>query len=239
MSDRSHIVSMTWNPLRVLMMGRAWWRIVRDTSRLDEVFALADSLASPTVLGMIVDAFRQTPEGAHALETRPRLGPLDLPSLRRLPPNTFGRAFVDHLDGNGLDPNALPTRPADDEATYVQAHLFETHDVWHALTGFGADVAGELGLQAFYLAQFPARLSAAILSAGLANTMLFAFDDRDRRMDAIVRGWTLGRRARSVLGVDWSKLWTADLGDVRRSFGVDVDGVDHAPLRAEGARAAA
>jgi ubiquinone biosynthesis protein Coq4 len=34
---------------------------------------------------------------------------------------------------------------------------YETHDIWHVVTGFHTDVAGELGLQAFYLAQFPGR----------------------------------------------------------------------------------
>jgi ubiquinone biosynthesis protein Coq4 len=33
---------------------------------------------------------------------------------------------------------------------YVLSHLYEMHDLWHAVIGFETDVAGELALQAFY-----------------------------------------------------------------------------------------
>ena len=128
--------------------------------------------------------------------------------------------------GNGLDPRALPTREANDEGMYLVAHLFETHDVWHAVTGFGTDVAGELGLQAFYFAQFPARLSTALVAGGLLNTLLFAFDQRDARMHAIVRGWLLGKRARPLFGVRWNELWVTPMENVRRGLAVDLVGIE-------------
>ena len=37
--------------------------------------------------------------------------------------------------------------------SFVSHRLHETHDIIHVLTGFGTDLVGEMGLQAFALAQ--------------------------------------------------------------------------------------
>ena len=98
------------------------------------------------------------------------------------------------MEENNLDWEALIV-PEDDgtEGGWFFAHMRETHDIWHVATGFGTDVAGELGLQAFYLAQLKAPLSTLLLSVGMLNTFLYAMDDRDWRMRNIVRGWLMGK----------------------------------------------
>jgi ubiquinone biosynthesis protein COQ4 len=215
------------NPVQSAKMLYHFARLVRDPSRLGEVFEIAETLVDTNAMAPIVDAFRATPEGARALRERPRIGRVDMKALRALPEGTLGRAFAAHLDRNGLDPNALPMlEHTPDDGMYAHAHLYETHDVWHAVTGFGADVAGELGLQAFYLAQMPAKLGTVLLSLGLLNTFLYAFDERDARMREITRGWLLGRRAKTFLGMDWKALWTTPLSEVRARLNVDVDGID-------------
>jgi ubiquinone biosynthesis protein Coq4 len=229
-------------PLQLARAAIGFARVVREPDRLGEVFEFIDNLMIPQVTGPAIEAFRATEEGSRALRDRPRIGPVSLNELGALPEGTLGRAFADHLRSNGLDPSALPTREASSDEQYVSAHLYETHDVWHAVTGFGADRAGELGLQGFYLAQFPSRIAAGILTMGFVNTLLFEFDDRTARMDAITRGWVLGRRARSLLGVDWKALWAEPLADVRARYGVDVEVADgvlsllHEPAKATSAK---
>ena len=94
---------------------------------------------------------------------------------------------------NRLDLGALPSLPATTDTEYVRAHMQEVHDIWHVLTGFSTEVAGELGLQAFSLAQVGSPFAAGILTGGLANTLLYAFAERDVRMRAIVRGMAPGK----------------------------------------------
>jgi ubiquinone biosynthesis protein Coq4 len=108
----------------------------------------------------------------------------------------------------------------------VRAHLLEVHDIWHVLTGFGTQVAGELGVQAFSLAQLGSPFAAGIITGGMANTLLFAFPERDVRMRAIVRGWLLGKRARLLFGGTWARMWERPLEEVRAEFELDVPGVD-------------
>ena len=152
---------------------------------------------------------------------------MDVAALSALPEGTLGRAFADFLRAAKLDPNDLPELPADDDGSYTIAHLYETHDLWHVVTGFSSEVSGELGLLAFYMAQFPGRLSPMLLSAGLMNTASRAMDDRADRMDAIARGWTLGKQADRLFGLRWAELWERSLVEVQASLGL-VDGVSRA-----------
>lgn len=207
--------------LHLVGFARAALTVVRHPERLDQVIAMADHLSEGPAFDPIVAHVTATAEGRAVMADRPRVE-LDLPTLRGLPDGTFGRETARFLDARGLDPADLPHRPATDGRSWLRAHLFETHDLWHVVTGFDTDVAGEVGLQAFYLAQFPARLSAAILGLMMVNTLVYAFDDRDRRMEAVARGWDLGKRARPFLGVRWATLWTKPLTEVRALLGVEA-----------------
>lgn len=219
---------MPTNPLQSLRMVRAVVRLVRDPRRLDEVFRIADAMESAEIAARVEAEFRGDPAHLDALRDRPRIGRLEVARLAAMPPGTLGRAFGDFLVENQLDPEDIEVNAVRSDFDYVRAHLRETHDVWHVATGFATDVAGELGLQAFYLAQFRAPLAAMLLTVGMLNTLFYSMDDRDARMRAIARGWLLGKRARSLFGYRWAERWHAPLGEVRRELRLDVDEVDEA-----------
>ena len=86
------------------------------------------------------------------------------------------------------------------------------------LTGFDTDPAGEVGLQAFYLAQGRAHLPLLVIASVMMNTALYAYEDRGRRFDAIVRGWMLGKQAKRLAGIDWRQYFVRPLADVRREL---------------------
>ena len=208
-----------------ILLGRAavsFVDLVKNLDHLDRVFEISDAVASASVaeLEAMCAKLSSDPGGAAAFADKPRLR-VDLPALSRLPAGTLGRAFAEHLLANGLDPASIPTLPAQTDVDYLRAHFYETHDVWHAVTGFGADPAGELGLQAFYAAQTPSNLSTLLISIGLLNTAFFAREDRDRRFEAIARGWTMGKRATRLFGMRWDRLWTRPVSDVRAQLGIE------------------
>ncbi|MBK6516318.1 MAG: hypothetical protein IPG04_19990 [Polyangiaceae bacterium] len=221
------------SPLKLVNLARAvvaYTKIVRDPNQLGEVFQLADSLSEPAVMERLTASFRRDPRGRAALVRRARVR-VDLARLAALPAGTLGHAYASFMRDNRLTPEALPSLEGASEHEYVRAHLYETHDMWHALTGFGADVAGELGLQGFYSAQVDGPLATAILAAGLLNTALFTFDDRVARMDAITAGWSAGRAAAPLFGLDWEAAWSRPLAEVRQELGIDPAGC--APRRAQ------
>ncbi|MBL8678550.1 MAG: hypothetical protein JNK05_05270 [Myxococcales bacterium] len=208
----------------------AYSTLVRDPNKLEKVFALRDHVADEATLRAMLEHFRKDARGRDALAARPRIGRVNLDTLATLPADTLGGAFARNMRAYNLDPGALPVRESRDELSFLDAHLYETHDVWHTVTGFGVDVAGELGLQAFYAAQFPAKLSYAIMSAGLLNTMLVAMHDADRRMDAIAEGWAIGRRAKPFFGVRWADWWSRPLREVREELDVVPAGTSRAQV---------
>lgn len=219
---------MNLNPLRAAKTLYTLGVLVRDPNQLQKVFDMADAMATPKLLGPMVDVLARTPQGAKAFAERPRLH-IDLAALRLLPEGTLGREFAEHMIANGLDPSALPALPSPDDHSYLRAHLYETHDVWHAVTGFHTDWPSEIGLQAFYLAQIPGPLSAALVAVGCLRLAVYDMSSRDSVMDAIARGWSMGRRARPLFGVRWDELWNEPLADVRAELGIAAEDV---PARA-------
>jgi ubiquinone biosynthesis protein Coq4 len=195
-------------------------RLLLDPNRLGDVFILDRAISTPDVLDRIAARVRSDPAAAAALRRRRRLEPLDLDRLGAMAHGTLGRAVADFLRKRGLNPNDLPRKDDWDETSYVQAHLYETHDIWHVVTGFDTDVAGELGLQAFYSAQLDGPLPRYLLVGGLVQSRVWAPEDWGRRLDAIARGWTLGRRARPLFGQAWDDLWGQPLERVRRDVGI-------------------
>ncbi len=202
----------------------AFIALARDLNKLEQVFAILDKLERSEGGRAIVDGFSNDARFKSVFESRPRLGKLDFEAMLRLPVGSLGHSFASDMRRRGLDPAAVQQRQDDGtHAGYVFAHLRETHDVWHTATGFDVDVAGELGLQAFYMTQFEARLSMVLLSIGLLNTALYATPDYKRRMDAITHGWQLGSQAQPFFGFDWAAHWAEPLVEVRRKLGLPSD----------------
>lgn len=216
------------NALSISKLALEVARLVRTPTRLDSAIAVADLLArDPRTAKDMAAAFRATPEGARALRERPRLGQVDLEALAGMAPHTLGHAFARHVRSAGISLDALPRRPAVDEESYVDAHLYEVHDIWHVLTGFDVSIGGELGVLAFGLAKLPSRFAVILLGAGLLQTYLRDFHEYEDRMEAIVQGWRMGKDARSVLGVEWNRLWSEPLAEVRSRFGITPTSTCH------------
>lgn len=217
--------------LGLLRFSRTFIGLVRDTNRLDLVFKLVDNLDpdAPAAKAMFsrpdVAAFLAQPHAALRFE---------LAALRAMPEGSLGRHFAAFLDQRGLDPAGLYY--SDDgvqlDRERFKLHMERSHDLWHTVLGFDTDVAGELGLQAFTMAQLGSPLGYMILSAGMLNTMFTAPADGDRRMEAITRGWQLGQRLRPLFGADWATMITWPIERVREHFGVGPADVRAAAMAA-------
>lgn len=221
----THILNvMKMNPLRGLKALYSLAMLVRDPNRLNQVFEMADALATPEAMTPIIERISKDPRIARAMSEKHRVR-VKLSELRALPEGTLGRAFADHMVAANLDPSALPDLVATDDIAYFRAHLYETHDIWHAVTGFGTDLVGELGLQAFYLAQIPGPLPSLLVAVGFLRSGIYDPALTEPFMDALIRGWRMGKSAEPLFGVHWDELWTMPLADVRRRLGIDKSDV--------------
>ena len=79
--------------------------------------------------------------------------PIDPDALRTLPENTLGRRYVTFCDTNGITSDGHATSVPQLRETFtrdwVTHRFFKIHDILHVVTGFGADVPSEMGLQMF------------------------------------------------------------------------------------------
>lgn len=216
--------------LNVVENARVLWtflRLTRDPNRLDLVLKLTDSLDPSRRPG--ARKMLERPEVRAALAAGVKVPTLDLPKLRALPEGSFGRAAAEFFDGQGLDPGVLHHTPMAEQTDFMRfkQHMERTHDLWHVVTGFATDVPGELGLQAFSIAQIGSPLGYLLLSAGMFH---LAQDDElgARVLDELSRGWHHGKAARPFFGVDWEALFPLPLVEVRARMGLGPDGVPNA-----------
>ena len=120
----------------IVEIGFARSRLGRRFARWDETVALLN----------------QSPQASAVLAGTRVTPPIDLHALEALPAGTVGRVFAEHCRARELDPNLVHVPPTDEVGCFLH-HLYQTHDVWHVVTGWGNDLPGEVGLGGFYAAQ--------------------------------------------------------------------------------------
>jgi ubiquinone biosynthesis protein Coq4 len=203
----------------------AGYRLYKDPSRIDEFLEMVTRLTTAARIEPLADVIAATgPRAARACKER-RLMRVEPDELAACPPGSLGRAVHEHCVTNGIHPSTFPRRPNETPAQFVLAHIENTHDVWHPVTGFGADLPGEIGLQAFYLAQFPNPIGLLLMGMVPLRAATQEPGEYPRMFEAIVRGWLLGKRAAGLFGYAWDEHWDRPLEEVRRELGVDLAGV--------------
>lgn len=199
---------------------------VRDINRLDAVLDAIDdiTLTDRDRLRRIIDANPL----AQAFRASPVPPPIvDKALLHQYPKGSLGKMFAEFLDEKGINPADLVYAPSGDpNIDSFREHARTTHDLWHALTGFDTDPAGEVGLQGFYIAQQPSPVNVMLIALIFLNGFVKSPEDVARRVAALSRGWLLGKRARPLFGTNWNDLLAKPLAEVRRQFNIEVAAVD-------------
>ena len=207
--------------MRQLSAFQSGMSLVRNPNNLSEIIKLSDKLlemAGPEDIRKFSEDLCQTPQAIGAIENRYRVESCDVKALSQYRKGTLGYSYVKHLEKNEIAPESLTPPPVKDDFTYVVAHLYETHDIWHTVTGYGTSIADELGLASFGAAQLPSQFEYLLLAGGLLNTVFYQFDQRDERMTAIAEGWVLGKKAKPFFGIRWSEFWDKPLQQVRKEL---------------------
>jgi ubiquinone biosynthesis protein Coq4 len=219
----------TRNPFRYLA---AVFRLIRnDPSEVIDDAAIVELGFARSRLGRrfarwehTIDALKADPKTAPAMAARGSFGPIALSDLEGLPPGSLGRVFADHCRARGLDPNLVHV-PPDDEIGWFLNHLYQTHDIWHVVTGWGNDLAGEVGLGGFYAAQLRSPTFFGYMQALVNFNVIWRRADLDEVSAAFSEGYRCGKAAEPLFGTDWDELWTLPIRQVRERFAIDRDGI--------------
>lgn len=150
-----------------------------------------------------------------------------LDELLKLPPNSLGYVYATSLQAAGLkpldvDPSLFSWERVDSDVSYVEYRYQITHDLWHVVTGFDTSPLGELGLQAFYLAQFRLPSALVALVGGLVGFMVSSPEALPVLMATIEQGWQMGKTANQLIAQQWEEHWEKPVSQWQEELNIQV-----------------
>jgi len=225
-------------PLRALAAGARWLSNPVSAGGAKQVPRMLMYATGPEMLSA-VEQMRIHPTGRRILADRPDLASfLSNPSaLSTMPHGSLGRAFHDAMNVAGGIPGYMlagliyrdgffDSYEMPEDARYAIERSRWLHDLFHILTGYGTDLAGE-GLQIYfelgYRLSIPFRL-AALTPQGLGPLLFLRPHVGQRRWRALLREaharGTAARQSQPPMYVYWEELLPRPLAEVREELGV-------------------
>jgi ubiquinone biosynthesis protein COQ4 len=205
--------------------GKFVLRSTIDTNKLmcsDLIASFGEATAQPYFIDKLRNRMLLNPTGRRILRDRPRITStsLDIPRLRKLPPNTLGYAYASWLDREGVSPD---TRAAvqyidSEECAYVMQRYRECHDFYHALVGLPVFREGEVALKAFEFA------NTGLPMTGLAVFSAFTLKKAEwRRFREVYGPWATRNGAQSddVINIYWEEELETDIDVLRTRLGIE------------------
>lgn len=143
-------------PVRPLHAFVSVIRLILNKEDTRQVFEVLQSMSGRSGKRLFKDLV-STPYGRRVVTEPVRLEKIlsNRDWLRALPDGSFGRVYLDFMEGENLTPEGLLSSAADAGIDYegdtqfpefrrMFLHLSMSHDLWHVLTGYGRDALGEL-----------------------------------------------------------------------------------------------
>ena len=199
--------------------------LLANPDDLPQVFTLLEALAGDTHERM-ERRLATSDAGRRILAERPNIVPLleDREALRRLPDGSLGRAYLAFLESENISAAGIQNADARGRAhpeslppveAYLHQRMRDTHDLWHAVTGYKGDVVGEAALLAFTLGQIWNTGIGLLVAVGFYKT----FGSPEARA-LIVDGFRRGHRAAWLPEQPWESMLAMPVAEVRAKLGI-------------------
>ena len=202
--------------------------LIRDPNNTAEGFRVIEAL-DPLVHHRELECMSSEPSGEKLLRERPALLDVlrDRSTLEALPEGTLGHEYRKFCLREGLEPDGFVevgeagSQAIDDVLVRYAAHRFrDSHDVWHVACGFGADLAGEAAILAFYSVQTRSPGLFLLLIGAMLHSFVVG-KAAGKTMRRLARfGWRSGKRARPLAAAPWEEWIGRPLADVRAELGI-------------------
>jgi ubiquinone biosynthesis protein Coq4 len=207
--------------LQAMPAFQGFLALMANNYSLDSVEEMAKILLETPSFERAVAHLQKDPVAAAMIAERYMAPPHDLDALLGCPPDSLGYLYAKEMKARRLQAEDLYIQiPIVSEASYVEARLSQTHDIWHIVTGFDVSEMGEIGLQAFHLPQFPYPLAVALLSSSLMATLLFQAYELPQLLVAIRQGWEMGHVAKPLFAQKWEEGWDKPLATWREALNI-------------------
>ncbi len=202
----------------------SFMRLIEQPAEFSAIYTI-DTILRQTELSAVACTYLKSEPAVAAIIQESYIGPIpQIEVLLSYPANSLGYQYAAHLQANQFTPVFYPQQTFDDDISYLTLRRSQTHDIYHVITGFGTDLPGEVGLQAFQLAQTRSPLAIPLIATALAATLdqsvLFC-----QLMTQLQRGWEMGIQAQPFLAQKWEEAWEKPVVDWRQDLGVKVPDV--------------
>jgi ubiquinone biosynthesis protein COQ4 len=207
-----------------------------EPDETDKVFELIDAMGGRGD-ERTVQHFASHPEARRMFVEKPSLlaALAARDRMQALPEESFGRAYLAFAQRNGFSVDGLLTArdrgigelnaQLDAERQWFFDRLNLMHDLWHVLTGYETDAAGETALLAFSVGQGLSNRTVQVLlltaMAAAPKREGFAFQR------FVLQAHRRGRRAGPLLAQRYESLLARPLEEVRRELGIEPLGAAH------------
>ncbi|MEH2304514.1 Coq4 family protein [Nostoc sp.] len=188
----------------------------------DRVFDFEDALDQTEMAQLAVNELKKIPEVNTLFTERWLPAPFNLDDLGKLPEGTLGHVYAREMKARGFDPYFYKKVPVVDDISYLKMLWRSTHDIYHVVAGFDTNGIGEIGLQAFFLAQTPIPISVMLLSFGMVMISLYQPNNFKALMTEISRGYRVGSHTPGkLIAQKWDQLWDVQVSEIRERLGVN------------------
>jgi ubiquinone biosynthesis protein Coq4 len=196
---------------------------LREPDQLDSIFKLAQNMKQSDLASYMHDVLMADASMREMIAERWQPTHYSLQELQNLPEGTLGNAYANQLLALNLSPDdLLPKGEIKTDLDYIQLRLRQTHDIMHVITGFKTNAAGEIGLQAFNLAQIKSPVSALIIFGGILSGLKRKSNSSlDDLLIALSKGFRMGEEAVTLQTQKLEAEWGTNLEELRKRYRVD------------------
>lgn len=192
-----------------------------NPTQTEAVFDMADGLRRTALYEQFTKYAHSQPAIAQLLQERYFAPSSDLEQLLSYPQDSLGYHYAATMKQAGLQPDFYRTLNVEDDYSYIALRMRQTHDIWHIVTGFGTDLAGELALQAFTLAQTRSPLAVAIVAASMMYALKSA-SPLSPIIESLYQGWKMGENTEPFLAQKWEEDWEKPLAEWRADLKIEA-----------------
>lgn len=217
---------------------------VRNPEDTSNVFRIAEALSLGAPERMARKMRRSAPE---LLDAKPEIlrHLNDRAWLERQAEGSLADAYLRFIDSEGITADGLVEAsleganvlelPSVTDTDWLKRRMRDSHDLWHAVTGYHGDLLGETALLAFTFAQsrhpgvgFLAGIGWFLSTVPIGRRDLVVdgkpivrnWSERRKARGFISDGFRRGRRARWLVAAPWERLLEQPLATVRDMFGI-------------------
>jgi ubiquinone biosynthesis protein COQ4 len=203
-----------------LLIVKSFIAMLLDDDSLETVGELTYGLLSTPSYEKMAQYLNQNPACASLICDRYIPPNHDLDKLITYPLNSLGYIYATTIKTMGYNPNLHAGMEAKTDAEYIELRLSQTHDIWHIITGFDTSFVGEIGLQAFHLTQFPYPLATMLIANSLISVTMKAPEILPELVDAIAKGFQMGKNAQPLFAKRWEEGWEKPLTQWQKELNI-------------------